>query len=236
MSVLQYDTANGNPNAVLPPGGDDAVYISGRYANYMILKQDRPGAIILPITVTLPYIAALRGFRQIAFDFESGALDPSQALECVTTAHEAGIPCPVCYGSLDTWDGTGGLWDMLSTLIAGVQFQAWLAQPDTVQIVPARYAAKQFLFGVEFDTSLVANPVLFYNLPLSPPKPPGDTEMVAPYETSDRRTGFVVETAGGEILHIEQQNPPGAGNSDFWRNADGSPDWLTLGTPGGAKS
>ena len=32
MSVLQYDTANGNPNAVLPPGGDDAVYISGRYA------------------------------------------------------------------------------------------------------------------------------------------------------------------------------------------------------------
>lgn len=63
----------------------------------------------------------------------------------------------------------------------------------------------------------------------APPSPtPKGTIMVQTYLTADQRVGFVVETAGGEILHIEQKQP----NGDFWRNDNGTPNWLSLGTPG----
>lgn len=231
MSVLQYDTASGNPAAVLPTAGDDAAYISGRFANYEILRQDRPGAIILPIAVILPTVVQLQALklRQIAFDFEGGDLLNNQTRQAVSVAHDAGIPCPVLYGSEDTWNGTGGLWDELAGVYkVDVDFQGWLAHPDAIEEVPAPYAAKQFLFGVEFDTSLILNPQTFYNLAAPPPPPPPE-EIVAitSSQNKDGRLEVFVETTSGEVLHIAQDTAGG----DWWRDKTGKPNWLSLGTP-----
>lgn len=75
--------------------------------------------------------------------------------------------------------------------------------------------------------------------PRQPPKPPEDTvNGPFPYTTADQRVGFVVATNSGEVKHIEQQNPAGskdaqgqAKNSDFWRDKNGKPNWLSVGTP-----
>jgi hypothetical protein len=233
MGVLQYDTASGNPTVALPKIGEFAGYISGRFNNYQAIRAARPRAQVLAILTRPPIPGELHGYRQVCFDVENGDITPAQIRECIRIAQADGIPCPVVYGSGDTWTEPGGLNEQLAGLERDIDWQGWLADPDGDATVPAGFAAKQYLFGPEYDTTLVADPDTFYNLAApTPPEPPEGTTMVATYKTADNRVGIVAETNGGEVFHIEQQHPPGHGDSDFWRNKDGSPNWLSLGTPG----
>lgn len=231
MSVLQYDTADSDPNAALPTTGDDAVYLSGRYANYQSLKTARPNAVILPILTTIPITTiptlVMHGLRQVAFDFEGGDLSPDQARPCVDLAHQAGIPCPVLYGSRDTWLE---LDSALAGYHVGVDYQGWLADPTGVRPAapPPGFAAVQFMFGVAYDTSLVADPITFYNLA---PNPPEDTMAITSSQNKDGRLEVFVETTAGQVLHIAQDTAGG----DWWRDKEGQPNWLSLGTPAAAQ-
>lgn len=237
MSVLQYDTASSQPGSVLPLSGDFAGYISGLFDNYHAIVEARPHALVLPIFTRLPLPGELDNLIQVAFDVENGDLTPEQIRQALQAAWDAHIPCPVVYGNRDTWSQPGGLTEQLGGLERNVQYQEWLANPDgDPDNVPPGVAAKQYLFGRDYDTTIVLDPTKFYNLarPQPAPEPPGDTVSITAYETADRRVGLAVETSSGEVLHIEQQGPSGiAGqDADWWRDKEGQPNWLSLGVPG----
>ncbi len=213
-------------------------YPDGRYAaSAAAVRAQCPNAFLQPLTV--------RGGAFNGIDFEPGNAepDPLDWLLDVATGYR-----PVTYADLS---------DLVDTILPRFEehfetipppgparpFRLLAAHPNGVEHIcgphtcgelPVDADGTQYLWNprnVNIDISAL---LPSFTAPAPIPQPPGDTEMVAPYETSDGRTGFVVETAAGEILHIEQQNAPGKGDSDFWRNANGTPNWLSLGTPGAA--
>lgn len=219
MSVLQYDTASSSPGSALPLSGDFAGYISGLFDNYRAIVAARPHSLVLPIFTRLPLPGELDGLTQVAFDFESGDLAPSQVRACLQAAWDAGIPCPVLYGSRDTWSQPGGLTEQLSGVERNVRYQEWLANPDgDPDNVPPGVAAKQYLFGVDFDTSIVLDPTTFYNLGPSP-KPPTPEEIMAitAAQNQDGRLEVFVEASDGSIWHTYQNK---ANGQDGWSGAE----------------
>lgn len=216
MSVLQYDAAN----AAGPPADGDyfAGYFTGLFRSFEPLRLRFPGKVVLPIATWLPTLSELAGFRQVAFDFERGDLQPFQVFKCLELARGAGIPCPVLYGSLDTWLAGGGLVERLAGERRGDTYQGWLAHPDAISTVPRGFAAKQYLFGPEFDTSIVLNPATFYNLQAQPaPKPPTEEEImgVTAATNKDGRVELFVEAKDGSVWHTYQTEPDGS-----WRGAE----------------
>lgn len=214
MSVRQYDSAN----AATLPAGEEAYagYFTGLFRSYQGILARFPGArYVLPIATWLPTVGELAGFhfRQVAFDFEKGDLQPGQALAALDVAHHAGIPCPVCYGSLDTWLGAGGLVEVLAGERRGGSYQGWLAHPDAIPTVPRGFAAKQYLFGPDADISTVVNPDTFYNVPAPPT--PEEIMAVAAATNKDGRIELFVERNDGSVWHTYQTEPDGS-----WHGAE----------------
>lgn len=68
----------------------------------------------------------------------------------------------------------------------------------------------------------------FQPQPSPTPTPPEGTVAIAMGSNQDGRLAIAVELSTGEVKHLEQQAP----NGDWWKNQDGTFNWLSLGNPG----
>ena len=234
-AVLGFDSTDLHL-IILPNGGAGFVivcYADAAFANETLARTLFPNAWILPLTC-IGRIAA-------GIDWEPGNAQPDP-YQWWRQARAAGIARPVFYADLSDMRGS-----ILPSLRAGgvprSEYGVFVAHPTGVEHLCGPGTCEQLDVpadgtqwawnpgGVNIDAD-VFNASFFQPTPA--PHPPEDTVTGPyPYKTADNRIGFVVGTASGEVKHIEQQAPSGVpgGNSDFWRNADKSANWLSLGKP-----
>lgn len=206
-----------------------------RYQSYWWFISDYPRAHHVIILVNANDDGP-DGHQHVCLDIEPGNAQPASAARWVRRQQRRGVSRPILYADLS---------DMRHTLAnlraAGIplnQVRLWTAHPTGrphrctgacgYDMPDDPVDATQYAWspdGLNVDISELAAD--FFGPP-APPEPPEDTmNGPFPYVTADKRVGLAVATDDGEVLHIEQKVP----NGDWWRNDDGSANWLSLGNP-----
>lgn len=252
--IVCWDTADRNFQGGIPDDAEAIIfYVDAHFRNEVAARKRFPHLFATGRAIGF---TALQRIPSQGDDFEPGNVtrDPGT---WVARSIAAGVKRPVLYMDESDWTGTvrPSLERVFGRPLAppgpGRRFRTIIAAPDGVPDIPPEHDGKQYFFSSiqghhqgDLDKSVLRDD--FFGTPNPPsnsggtptqlptPQLPKGTTMIATYKTAVNAIGIAVETASGEVLHIEQQNASGVAgqSSDWWREADGEAKWLSLGTPG----
>ena len=152
-----------------------------------------------------------------------GYADLSDMHQLVSALHLLGVPTPP--------PGPGRPWRCYTAHPTGIEH---ICGPRTCGQLQVDADATQWWWsslqnpgGPDLDRNLFRDD-FFTTTPPPAPEPPEDTMAIAVAPNQDGHLEVFVELASGEIKHIKQD----ATQLGWWENQDGTPNWLSLGTPG----
>lgn len=244
-----WDTANLQFQGGIPDDAESIIfYVDGHFRNEVAARRRFPHLFNTGRVIGL---TVLQRVPAQGDDFEPGNVVGDAGI-WVAESIARGVHRPVLYMDEFDWEHLvkPSLERKFGRPLAppgpGRRFRTIISAPDGVPDIPPEHDGKQYFFSSiqghhqgDYDKSVLRDdffgppthqPNKPEPLPAHPPIPqrPEGTTMIATYKTQDNRVGIAVETDKGEVLHIEQEAP----NGDWWREPDGEPKWLSLGTPG----